>query len=264
MALHYPTDYYIFALVLIDHPASAPKDKGLVREVQNRIPHFVATPEADATLINLLKLEQEIGKEICWVASEFSLDAFIENRTGLPSYRSHSVFLPNSRRRFCTIEQKLKPIFWHCFLNYFDGSSPLIMNVGFRFDEAARVRGWTCDKDKFKLPESCSVKSRRQKYQSIELRVTQFPLYSDRVTQANVTDFWQSKNWVYPEISNCSHCFHHTDKELKRQAELEPAKLDWWLQQEAKTPYSFGSRKLTERIADPKNRAKSHSCACTD
>jgi hypothetical protein len=58
MALEFPTDHYIFAVVLTDHQPSAPKDKGLLREVQKRIPWFVASHEADLTLLNMLRLEQ--------------------------------------------------------------------------------------------------------------------------------------------------------------------------------------------------------------
>lgn len=36
MALEFPTDHYIFAVVLTDHKLSAPKDKGLLRECQDR------------------------------------------------------------------------------------------------------------------------------------------------------------------------------------------------------------------------------------
>ncbi|MFM7851477.1 MAG: hypothetical protein ACKO96_06035, partial [Flammeovirgaceae bacterium] len=158
MALEFPTDHYIFAVVLTNHQPSAPKDKGLLRECQNRIPWFVASHEADLTLLNMLRLEQELGKRIDWVASEYALDRYLWQDTDLVGYRSHGKFmLPNAQHRFCTEETKLKPMFWHCYLNYFDGENPLLMNVGFRWDEPKRVESWTCDKDKFKFPKSCSI-----------------------------------------------------------------------------------------------------------
>jgi hypothetical protein len=97
MALEFPTDHYIFAVVLTDHQPSAPKDKGLLRECQNRIPWFVASHEADLTLLNMLRLEQELGRRIDWVASQYSLDRYLWQDTDLVGYRSHGKFmLPNS------------------------------------------------------------------------------------------------------------------------------------------------------------------------
>lgn len=63
MAVEYPTDHYIFAVVLTDQIEVAPKDKGLLRECQDRIPHFKASRELDQALINVLRLEQLIGKK---------------------------------------------------------------------------------------------------------------------------------------------------------------------------------------------------------
>lgn len=265
MALRFPTDHYVFAVVLTDHQPSAPKDKGLLRECQNRISHFVASHEADLTLLNMLKLEQELGQKIDWVAAEHSLDLFALGQTDLPGFRSGKALLPNARTRFCTIEQKLKPIFWHCYLNYWD-DDPFLMNIGFRFDEPQRVAGWTCDNDKFKFPVSCGLSQGSQwKYKKIEWRISQFPLFTGGVTRNDVVSFWDKKGWQFPDISNCRFCFHHRDIEQQRQAKLEPENLQWWLGMESEVGSSFGRRPLQDILAQPLLDVYDQApCHCTD
>jgi len=111
MSLKFPTDYYVFAVVLTKHTPSKPKDKGLLRECEKKIPHFIASLEADLTLKNILDLEQELGKEIKWVSSEFYLDDFINQHTDYPGFRSQKYLLPSFKNRFCTQYQKVIPIF---------------------------------------------------------------------------------------------------------------------------------------------------------
>jgi len=268
MALHYPTDYYIFAVVLTDHQPSAPKDPGLLRECQARIPGFVATHEADQTLVNVLRLEQELVQPIQWVAAEYSLDRFVSQQTDLPGYRPGCrSILPNKRLRFCTVEQKIMPIFWHLWRFWWDGD-PLLMNIGFRWDEPRRVEGWNCDNDTIRVPVACGLTpTKRWRYMPVEWRVPQFPLYQDRVNHAMIRQFWQRKGWVFPEISNCRFCFHHTAIQLQRQATLEPDNLDWWLQQESRTGATFGDQPLAEILRQPVlpvfNDQKT-SCFCGD
>lgn len=231
MALEFPTDHYIFAVVLTDHKPSAPKDKGLLRECQNRIPWFVASLEADLTLLNMLRLEQELGKRIDWTASEYSLDRYLANDTDLAGFRSRKTLLPNASKRFCTVETKLKPMFWYCYLNYltlvkeeglveeddiFVLDEPLLMHIGFRWDEPERVNGWTCDKEKFKFPLSawtgigdwkrlddhkklCSLFFRkRQVHTEIEWRISRFPMYEHRISKLDVAKYWHDKKWEFP------------------------------------------------------------------
>jgi len=268
MALEFPTDYYIFAVVLTDHELSAPKDKGLLRECQNRIPHFVASHEADLTLLNMLRLEQELGKKIDWVASKYSLDSVITTKK----------MLPNAQHRFCTEQTKLVPMFWHCYLNYLESlDKPLLMNIGFRWDEPRRIEGWNCDKEKFKFPasawtglskdgDSCSLFFRkRQQHTELEWRISQFPMYENRIDRLDVAKYWLEKGWIFPEISNCRFCFHHKDIEQQRQAELEPDNLKWWLEQEEKSGHTFGKRPLKQILDQPLLDVFDHKpCHCTD
>lgn len=266
MALHYPTDYYIFAVVLTDHEPSAPKDPGLLRECQARIPGFVATHEADQTLVNVLRLEQELGQPIQWVAAEYSLDRFISGTTDLPGYKTGSIYLPNHFRRFCTKQQKVMPIFWHLWRFWWDGD-PLLMNIGFRWDEPRRVEGWNCDNDKIKFAVSCSLKQKSCKYRTAEWRIVKFPLYEDRIVNDDIRRFWSRKGWQFPEMSNCRFCFHHNAVKLQRQAALEPDNLRWWLQQEEAANATFGRQPLKEilsqSILDVFGDEKA-SCFCGD
>jgi len=262
MAIHFPTDYYVFAVVLTDHRDSAPKDRGLLRECQLRIPHFVASHESDLTLLNILKLEQEIGKEIKWVASEYSLDKFILGKTDIPGY-SKSKRLPNSITRFCTVQQKITPIFWHCYLYY---PLPVLMNIGFRSDEKHRVDAWTCDKDKFRYYSTCDIDSKRYKWNQIEWRISQFPLYAHGIDRLTVNRYWDKKGWHFPEISNCRFCFFHTDFQLQAQALREPDNLKWWLDMETELKHSFGKRSLQQRLEQPLlwDILQDDKCFCTD
>jgi len=263
MAIHFPTDIYLFAVVLTDHQASAPKDPGLLRECQRRIPHFIASHEADQTLLNILRLEQQIGKEIKWVASEYSLDKFILGKTDIPGY-SKGKRLPNHFTRFCTVQQKITPIFWHCYLYH---PLPVIMNIGFRADEKRRVDNWTCDKDKFRYFYLCDVESRKYEWKNIEWRITQFPLYEEGIDYTIVNNYWERKGWHFPEISNCRFCFFHTDFQIQAQAMQEPDNLQWWLNMEDEVKHSFGRRPLKKRLEQPllfNVLNYDQNCFCTD
>lgn len=268
MAVHYPTDYYTFAVVLINHPRSAPADKGLLREAKSRIPWFVASAEADLTLLNILKLEQKLGKEIKWVANEFTFDDFIESSTDLPHYRSGKTLLPNSRTRFCTQNLKIYPIFWHCYLNHFQATdpSPILMNIGFRFDEQKRVAQWNCDKDAMRFPVSCSISGqKRYRWQEIrDWRISQFPLFAEKIKEEDILRYWNKEGWEFPLVSNCRFCFFHSDQEIAHQVHLEPENLEWWIEQEERAGKSFGNRPLLERINNPSYKPKQSSCFCTD
>jgi hypothetical protein len=250
MALNFPTEHYVFAVVLTDHTPSAPKDKALLRECQNRIPSFVASHEADQTLLNVLRLEQELGTEIKWVSAEFSLDQFVLSQTDLPSYRSGKPMLPNATTRFCTIEQKIKPIFWHCYMNWWNGD-PFLMNLGFRWDERRRVENWNCKNDRMRFPVSAPVYGGKWRKKEIEWRVPRFPLYEERITHDDVRRFWAKKGWEFPEISNCRMCFHHTDIQLQRQAQADPDNAQWWVDAEARVGNTFGKRALKDILAQP-------------
>lgn len=261
MALHYPADYNLFACVLIDHEPSKPKDVGLARECQNRIPNFVASHESDETLRAVLDLEQELGRSIAWVSSEFPLETFVKGRTDLPGYRSGKARLFNSQTRFCTVQQKIAPIAHWVYSNL--GVDPVMMNIGFRWDEPHRVEGWNCENDKFRMAVSCPVRGGNWKYQELEWRISHFPLYNDRIVKADIDRFWRKKGIKFPEISNCRFCPFHSDIQLQRQALSHPDNLQWWLDLESKSKHTFGKRPLKDRLAQPLLDVFDMPCQCT-
>lgn len=267
IAVEFPTDYYVFSVVLTDQIEVAPKDKGLLRECQDKVPHFKASRELDQTLINVLKLEQLIGKRIDWVAAPFTFDDLIYQRTGHPGFRKGSPMLPNATKRFCTEQLKLIPLFWHCYLNYYD-DSPLLMNIGFRWDEPKRVEGWTCDKDKFKYPHACSTEGRKQwQYSQCEWRVSSFPLYEDKITKELVKDYWEKKGWLFPSVSNCDFCFHHRPIQQQIQASLYPERAKWWAKIEQNTGHTFNKQSIESILAQTildNVFDDIQSCSCTD
>jgi hypothetical protein len=86
MAVHYPADYNVFALVTIEDKKCSPKDAGIVKYVSEKINQdFIATAEDDTTLYAIRDLEQKLGKEIIWVKGK-SFDSIIDKGAGwLPS-----------------------------------------------------------------------------------------------------------------------------------------------------------------------------------
>lgn len=287
MAIHYPTDINLFAVVLTSDPFSVPKDKGLLREMQNRIPHFIASRELDDTLKSVLLLEQKLGKEIKFLASTRTFDEVID------SYPA----LPNRRTRFCTVEMKLKPIFEYCYFNLLspkinDNSlsieTPVEMNIGFRFDEKQRVfrnlgakynseiKGldWSesggCEPIEFS--HKCDIegrfKGKHRWLKSADWRFKQFPLYTDRIVREDILKFWNKyPDFKFPEISNCDYCFFHKNDEIKRQFELHPERYFWWHKKELELNRTFGDVPIKDRFKTKPQVVQESldiSCSCTD
>jgi len=168
MAYHYPADYNLFSLVCINDIKCTPKDKKLVQLISDKLnKDFIATAESDLTLKVILDLEQLIGKEIIWV-SGLSFDKLIKKQT----------ILPNSLRRFCTIEMKLRPIWdwWYKNLN-----EKVKMGIGFRYDEMERAERFTTS-----FKGIVGKKGLRNKWEEIEWREGHFPLIDNKILNYHV------------------------------------------------------------------------------
>lgn len=162
MAIHYPADKNIFALVLIDDPNCSPKDKGLIQKVSDKINReFIATAEDDLTLYAMFDLEQLMGREINWVAGK-TFDRTVERRK----------HLPNIEWRFCTLEMKIRPIKKFC-----KPFGQVLMNIGFRFDEKERA-------DEFDIHQNW--------------RDVSFPLVENRIGHYTVYKWVQSTFLKFP------------------------------------------------------------------
>ena len=253
MAVHFPTDHYVFACVLTAQKDASPKDSGLLRECQKRIPGFIASRELDQTLINLLRLEEKLGKKIDWVAATeaqhkpgmITDDGWHPKTLTYDSLIAYKKALPNRSQRSCTEQLKIYAIFWHVFLHVMQDEDPVFMNIGFRWDEGSRVEDLRDRCDKVAFPYKCGVdaKSKRSKHvwRNLEWRVLGFPMYEAKISRMTVERYWLEQGWVFPQVSNCDGCFHHTPKELRIQNELFPERMAWWAQQEANTGVKWKS-----------------------
>lgn len=292
MALKYPTDVNLFAVVLTDDPFATPRDPGLLRELQKRIPHFKGSRELDDTLIAVLMLEQKLGKEIKFLASSSTFDTVIDSRQALP----------NRTTRFCTVEMKLKPIFEFCYFNLLNPvihpnnslsiMNPIEMNIGFRFDEAQRVyknlgavfnkqskqldwsNSGSCEVIEF--PHKCDIagtfSGKHRWIKSADWRFKQFPLFTSRIVKEDILSFWSKHpEFKFPEVSNCDYCFFHTSQELDKQFKQNPARYFWWKQKEDHLGKTFGDVSIKDRF--PKSGGSKQieldldldfSCSCTD
>jgi 3'-phosphoadenosine 5'-phosphosulfate sulfotransferase (PAPS reductase)/FAD synthetase len=128
LAVKYPADYNVFALVTTDDEKLKFKDEAVRKIVSDKIGReFIGTLEEDTIVYTMLDLEQMIGREINWVTG-WSFDRTITNSKGY--------FLPNVFNRFCTYRMKLVPIqeFWRENIN-----EPIEIRLGFRANEMSRA-----------------------------------------------------------------------------------------------------------------------------
>ena len=283
MWLHYPTDYCLFSLVLTDDPATAPKDSGILREVQQRIPGFVGTTELELTLKNLLKLEQKAQRPITWVCAYEgqSSPGYISDNKWMPKPLTFDRLvrrvLPDKTKRFCTEELKVTAIFWHIYLYILDSPDDMVwMNIGYRSDESRRwLKIQDCKQNTIKFPHSCPInnKNKRHKHnwKTHEYRIPDAPMLRDSVDQLDVMKFWQDKGWQWPLVSNCAQCFFHDDSELQHNYDTSTqgkAVIDWGSKLEEQKGSRFDSKRtLKQRISTKQNElfpSRDFACFCTD
>jgi len=215
MAVHYPADYNIFALVTIDDTNCTPKDKLLVQKVSDKIgKEFIATAEDDATLYAMLELEQLIGKEIIWVVGE-SFDYIVKHKGG---------WLPSALRRFCTTEMKMRPIFDWWFKNI---GEKVKMGIGYRYDELERAARLT---NTFK--GIVGKRKTQNKWEEIEWREGWFPLIENRIMHPTVVKWANQSGIIFPTDSNCVGCFHKSPQQLQKNFLMHPEKYQWFADKE--------------------------------
>lgn len=103
IAVNYPSDYNVFALVTTRDKSCMFPDKQLRQKVSDKLnKEFIGTLEDDIIIHTMFDLEQYIGREINWVSGEYFDDIIIKGKNR---------YLPNVTQRFCTTELKLKPIY---------------------------------------------------------------------------------------------------------------------------------------------------------
>ena len=134
IAVHYPADYNVFALVRTTDKNCMFPDKKIRQVVSDRIgTEFIGTLETDTIIYTMLDLEQMIGSKIHWVTGK-PFDEIIKRK-----YKDGTVktYLPNLTMRFCTTEMKLQPIFdwWKKEIN-----EVAEFRIGFRKNETKRAK----------------------------------------------------------------------------------------------------------------------------
>jgi len=230
MAVHYPADYNVFALVrTIDKKCIFPDEK--IRQiVSDKIgQEFIGTLEQDQIIYTMLELEQFIGKKIHWVTGK-SFDEVI--------VRGDKKYLPNKMQRFCTVEMKIEPIknFW--FENI---KEPVETRIGFRANEIRRMKnmierteedGFSYDKFIIGKHENGNNKWKKMKYQK-----PVFPLIDDQIMKDTIDNFWIDKPVRFAYLNNCVGCFHRNPLLLNYMSKKEPLKFEWFAEQERTMGY---------------------------
>lgn len=223
MAVHYPADYNIFALVTIEDKKCTPKDVGIVKYVSDKIGQgFIATAEDDATLYGLRDLEQLLGNEIIWVVGN-SFDNIISKRGG---------YLPNAITRFCTTEMKMRPIFDWWYKNI---GEKVKMGIGYRWDEMERAERFTT-----KFKGIVGKRKTQNKWEEVEWREGWFPLIDYKIIHPTVIKWANQSGITFPADSNCVGCFHKPIQQLRKNFEDNPLKMQWFRDKEGKRSWKDG------------------------
>lgn len=224
IAVNYPADYNVFALVRTDDKNCIYPDAKVRQIVSDKIgKEFIGTLEDNIIINTMLDLEQFIGQKIHWVSS-ISFDEVVKTKGG---------WLPNKLHRYCTTEMKLLPIFnfWHKNIN-----DPVIMRIGFRANETSRAKKMYERLNKNGLLEIKATVSKhpngRNKWQIFEWQKPQFPLIEDNIYKDKIVEFWKDKPVRFAWMNNCVGCFHRNEMLLKKMFELHPKKMQWFSDQE--------------------------------
>lgn len=231
MAVHYPADYNIFALVTTIDTNCIYPDAKIRQIVSDKIgKEFIGTLEEDIIIKTILNLEQHIGKKIDWVCGK-SFDELI-NRNG-------KKYLPNVTQRFCTIDMKLEPInkWWKENIN-----ETCEMRIGFRANEMVRAKKMIerCDDDGImwqKFIESTNENG-RNKWKNYPMRMPTFPLIENAIFKDDIVNYWdKNTNVPFAYLNNCVGCFHRNPILLKHLSDKEPVKFEWFAKQEREDGY---------------------------
>lgn len=234
LAVHYPADYNVFALVRTNDQNCLFPDPKVRQIVSDKIGQdFIGTLEMDEIIYTMLDLEQFLGKEITWVSGKTFEEIIIKP--------SGKIYLPNPTQRFCTSELKLRPIFdwWYQNIN-----EPIEQRLGFRANENNRAK-----RMQEKLNENGLLvfkgiigkhENGKNKWKNFEWNKPTFPLIEDRIFKDTIEKFWLGKPVRFAYMNNCVGCFHRNPILLKHMSNREPNKFNWFLEKET---LSYGNRK---------------------
>lgn len=239
MAVKYPTDHNVFALVRSEDTSIRFKDEAIRKLVEDKLQSdFVATLEDDTIIYTMLDLEQKMGLEIDWVTGE-TWEHLIARKK----------LLPNKVSRFCTTELKLRPIV-HWWAEKFDG--PIQVNIGLRANEGSRVKSMISKLN----PQGLSVfkasfekwPNGNNKWTEVAWQAPNFPLYRDGIKRDTVVEFWQTQDVRFAKFNNCVGCWWQMPHRLKKRWEDNPEKMDWFTKFEKAQKGTFRSDVTYEQV----------------
>jgi hypothetical protein len=230
LAVHYPADFNVFALVRTEDKSCMFPDAKLRQVVSDKIgTEFIGTLEHDEIIYTMLDLEQFIGKKINWVTGK-TFDKII--------VRGEKKYLPNQMQRFCTVEMKIEPIkkFW------FDNiQEPVETRIGFRANEIRRRNNMIerAEKDGFIYDKFIVGKHKNgnNKWEKMKYQQPVFPLIDEQIMKDTIDNFWIDKPVRFAYLNNCIGCFHRNPVLLNYMSKKEPEKFEWFARQERETNY---------------------------
>ena len=249
IAVNYPADYNVFALVRTNDTKCLFPDAKIRQVVSDRIGReFIGTLEEDTIIYTMLDLEQFIGKEITWL-SDKTFDEVIA------SYKmaNGKNYLPNQVTRFCTVDMKVKPIAQWCYDNT---ELPVEMRIGFRANEVSRANNMIdravngVESFKFKVGE----KNGRNQWKELPYRMVKFPLIKDAIFKDTIEEFWRDKPVRFAYRNNCVGCFHRSELMLKHMSNKAEKQFDWFIDMEKKNGCTFRKGITYEKIKSYKTQ----------
>lgn len=231
MAVHYPANYNIFALVTIEAEYCKPKDESIVKYASDKLgKDFIATAESDTTIYLMRDLEQLLGKEVTWVSGDSFEQVCLKKKA-----------LPNLMMRFCTTEMKMKPIFEYCQSEI---KEIVEMQIGFRYDEKERANR---ENTTFKAVVGQSENG-RNKWDNIYWRELKYPLIESKIVHPTIVKWAESTNLFFPPDSNCVGCFWKPFPQLRKNWQDEPLKMRWFSELEQKMKRRFKKEMSFEQV----------------
>lgn len=222
LAIHYPADLEVFALVCIDdHNAGKRIDRKLMQMANDKLQRycshqkpFVATSEDPLILKTMFDLEQHLGREITWLRGIGWEDMLRAKRA-----------IPNIDKRFCTTILKIIPIFEFLYGHH---ELPVKMCIGYRYDEIERATQFT---DTIHYPTYCQYRPKSNtwihRWQDIIWRIAEFPLIENKVLHHHVSQYWQGEGITFPQDSNCQNCFWKAPQQLRKNYDTNPDIMKW-------------------------------------
>ena len=238
MAIHYPADFNIFALVQIENINCKPKDESIVKYASEKLgKDFIATAESDLTLYAMRDLEQLLGQEIIWVGGD-SFEMVI---------KKHGNVVPNMARRFCTTDMKIKPIAEYIYKNIISEGEKVFSNIGIRYDEKERAKQ-TKEERELKTKIVIGKSGSRNKWKEVNWGIANYPLVYDKITHYSVYKFWQGQNIKFPDDSNCVGCFWKDVQQLRKNYDDSFNKMEWFNKMEINSNYNWKSNITYEQI----------------